>query len=152
MPYVTAEARQQLLDDLAAAADDIGVALGALGDAYELLDEATADRLEESLFAPVQGAYGRAKRTHAEFAARHGLPAHAFASPPSGAPSHGVKGFVELAVEAVGRADAALVQLQDSLLPVEVGDAELRNGMAEVRRQLAEVSRRAREFVRTLGR
>jgi len=44
------------------------------------------------------------------------------------------------------------VALQDSLLPVEVGDAELRAGMAEVRRQLGEVSRRAREFVRTLGR
>ena len=152
MPYVTAEARQQLLDALAAAADDIGVALGALGDAYELLDEASGDRLEESLFAPVQAAYGRAKRTHADFAGRHGLAAHAFASPPSGAPSHGVKGFVELAVEAVGRADAALAALQDSLLPVEVGDAELRAGMAEVRRQLGEVSRRAREFVRTLGR
>ena len=45
MAYTTAEARQQLLDDLAHAVDEIGVALAALGGAYELLDEHTADRL-----------------------------------------------------------------------------------------------------------
>jgi len=152
MAYVTAEARQQLLDALATAADDIGVALGALGDAYEQLDETSADQLEDALFGPVQLAYGRAKRTHAEFADRHGLPRRAFASPPSGAPSRGVRGFLDQAVGAVGKADAELGELQDSMLPVEVGDAELRAGMSEVRRQLDDVAANARHFVSRLGR
>jgi hypothetical protein len=152
MAYVTAEARQQLLDALATAADDIGVALGALGDAYEQLDEASADQLEDALFGPVQVAYGRAKRTHAEFADRYGLPRRTFASPPSGAPSRGVRGFLDQAVGAVVKADAELGELQDSMLPVEVGDAELRAGMSEVRRQLADVAANARHFVSRLGR
>jgi hypothetical protein len=152
MAYVTAEAQQELLDALAAATDDIGLALGALGDAYELLDDTTADQLEDLLFGPVQVAYGRAKRTHSEFATRHNLPRHEFTSPPSGAPSHGVKGFLDLAVEAVERADFALASLQDSMMPVEVGDAELRAGMSEVRRQLSDVSGHARQFMRGFGR
>jgi hypothetical protein len=152
MAYVTAEARQDLLDALAAATDDIGVALGAIGDAYEQLDETSADQLEDALFGPVQAAYGRAKRTHTEFADRHGLPRRTFASPASGAPSRGVKGFLDQAVDAVGRADTALGALQDSMLPVEVGDAELRAGMSEVRRQLADVARNSRQFVSRLGR
>jgi hypothetical protein len=152
MAYVTAEARQDLLDALAAATDDIGFALAALGDAYELLDEANADQLEDTLFGPVQAAYGRAKRTHSEFADRHGLERRGFDSPAPGAPSRGVKGFVEQAVDAVGRADRALAELQDSMLPVEVGDAELRAGMAEVRRQVGAVAGNARRFVSRLGR
>jgi hypothetical protein len=152
MAYVTAEARQDLLDALAAATDDIGVALGAIGDAYEQLDDTSAEQLEDVLFGPVQAAYGRAKRTHTEFADRHGLPRYTFASPVSGAPSRGVKGFLDQAVDAVGRADRALADLQDSMLPVEVGDAELRAGMSEVRRQLADVTGHARQFVSRLGR
>jgi hypothetical protein len=152
MAYVTAEARQDLLDALAAATDDIGVALGALGDAYELLDDVSAEQLEDVLFGPVQVAYGRAKRTHAEFADRHGLPRRTFASPAPGAPSRGVKGFLDQAVGAVVKADGELGQLQDSMLPVEVGDAELRAGMGEVRRQLGDVAAHARQFVSRLGR
>jgi hypothetical protein len=152
MAYVTAEARQDLLDALAAATDDIGVALGALGDAYEQLDDTNAEQLEDVLFGPVQAAYGRAKRTHTEFADRHGLPRATFASPASGAPSHGVKGFLDQAVGAVVKADGELGQLQDSMLPVEVGDAELRAGMGEVRRHLGDVARDARQFVSRLGR
>jgi hypothetical protein len=152
MAYVTAEARQQLLYALATATDDIGVALGALGNAYEQLDEASADQLEDALFGPVQVGYGRAKRTHAEFADRHGRPRRTFASPPAGAPSRGVRGFLDQAVGAVVKADAELGELQDSMLPVEVGDAELRAGMSEVRRQLADVAANARHFVSRLGR
>ena len=152
MAYVTAEARQDLLDALAAATDDIGVALGALGDAYEQLDDVSAEQLEDALFGPVQAAYGRAQRTHAEFADRHGLPRRTFASPAPGAPSRGVKGFLEQAVGAVVKADGELGQLQDSMLPVEVGDAELRAGMSEVRRQLGDVAANARQFVSRLGR
>jgi len=45
-----------------------------------------------------------------------------------------------------------LADLQDSMMPVEVGDPELRAGLAEVRELLGEVGARAREFTRTLGR
>ena len=50
-----------------------------------------------------------------------------------GAPSHGVRGFLDMAVESVAGADDTLAELQDSMLPVEVGDAELRAGLADVR-------------------
>jgi hypothetical protein len=152
MAYVTAQARQELLDAIAEAIDRIGVALAALGAAYELLDERNADRLEEDLFRPVQAAYGRAKRTHAGFAERYGLPGRAFEPATPGGPSHGVKGFLDIALDAVGAADASLVALQDSMRPVEVGDAELRAGLAEVRGLVGDLRGRARAFVRTLGR
>jgi hypothetical protein len=95
--YSAAQARQELLDAIAEAIDQIAVALAALGGAYELLDERTADTLEEQLFRPVQLAYGRAKRTHAGFAERHALPAGSFATADPGLPSHGVAGFIEQA-------------------------------------------------------
>lgn len=152
MTYTTADGRRQLLDALARAVDEIGVALAALGEAYELLDERTAERLEQELFRPVQSAYGRSQRTYAGFAERYDLPGHTFESAPQGAPSTGVKGFVEAAVEAGGRADGELAALQDSMLPIEVGDAELRGGLQEVRELLGELRGRARELVRTLGR
>ena len=50
----TAEARQQLLDSIAKATDQIGAALAGLGAAYEQLDDTRADELEEQLFRPVQ--------------------------------------------------------------------------------------------------
>jgi hypothetical protein len=150
--YADADARQRLLDEVARAVDGLAVAIAALGDAYELLDERSADTLEQELFRPVQSAYGRAKRTHADFAARHGLAPRAFAAAPSGAASHGVKGFLETAVDAVEESDATLAELQDSLLPVDVGDPELRAGLAEVRRALADVAPRAARFVSRFGR
>ena len=152
MAYTTADARQQLLDSLARATEELALALASLGEAYEQLDEQSADRLEEELFRPVQVAYGRAQRTYAEFAARHDLPARAFEQVSGGAPSHGVKGFLDSAVDAVGRADGTLATLQDSMLPVEVGDPELRAGLEEVRKLLGALPGRARQFVRTLGR
>ena len=63
-----------------------------------------------------------------------------------------MKGFLDQAVAAVTKADAELGQLQDSMLPVEVGDAELRAGMSEVRRQLDDVAADARRLVSRLGR
>lgn len=152
MTYTTAEGRQQLLDTLARATDELGAALANLGEAYEQLDERSAERLEHDLFRPVQMAYGRAQRTHGEFAARHDLPARAFAQPAPGAPSHGVKGFLEETATAVAGADGELAELQDSMLPIEVGDPELREGLAEVRRLIADVGARTRELVRTFGR
>jgi hypothetical protein len=153
MTYSSDEGRKELLGATAEAADTIGVALAAIAAAYELVDDDTADRLEAALFGPVQAAYGRMKRGHAEFAARHGLAASAFApTPEAGAPSAGASGYVEQSLEAVEHADDILSELQDSLLPVEVGDPELRTALAEVRTRLGEVLGRAAELLRTLGR
>ncbi len=152
MAYIAGEARQELLDTVAEAIDEIAAALAALGEAYEQLGTVPADKLEEQLFQPVQAAYGRAKRTHAGFAQRHGLPARTFAPAPQGLPSTGVRGFIDSAVESVADADGVLSELQDSMMPVEVGDPELRAGLAEVRELLGNVGGRAQEFVRTLGR
>jgi hypothetical protein len=152
MAYVAGEARQQLLDDVAEAIEQISLALAALGTAYEQLDERTADRLEDELFGPVQRAYGRARRTHTGFAERHRLPTRTFEPAAPRAASHGVAGLVGMAVEAVEAADVALAELQDSMRPVEVGDAELRAGLAEVRALLGVLPDRARELLRTLGR
>jgi hypothetical protein len=152
MAYTTAEARQELLDAFAEAIEDIGAALGALGAAYEQLDERNADRLEEDLFGPVQLAYGRAKSAHAGFAGRHGVASGPFEAGSPGIPSTGAKGFIDNAVADVAEADSALAALQDSMLPAEVGDAELRAALANVRELLGGVRQRARELERTLGR
>jgi hypothetical protein len=127
-------------------------ALAALGEAYEELDEYAAERLEESLFRPLQVAYGRANRTHAEFAKRRGFPGHAFQPQPCGLPSRGAKGHVEQAVEAVRAADQAIAELQDSMLPVEYGDPELRAGPSDVHERIGGLPAQAREILRTLGR
>ena len=152
MAYTSAEARQDLLDALAEATELIGAALAALGAAYEQLDEVNADRLESELFGPVQRAYGRAKSTYAQFAERHGMESRTFAASSPGIPSTGAKGFIDNAVGAVAEADSALSELQDSSLPTEVGDVELRAALTDVREQLGGVRQRARELERTLGR
>jgi hypothetical protein len=152
MSYRAADARQQLLDDLAVAIEELALALALVGAAYELLDERTADRLEEELFRGVQTAFGRAQRTHAAFAARYSLPGRTFAQPSPGLPSQGARAFLERAGESISEADDALAELQDSMLPVEVGDPELRAGLAEVRMLVGSLGERARQFVRTFGR
>jgi hypothetical protein len=146
------ETRQQLLDGIAAAIDQLGIALAQYGVAYELLDERSQDRLEEELFGPVQKAYGRAKRTYTQFAARHALTAREFEPPTSSSGSRDVRRFLDRAVEAVDEAEREFVELQDSMLPVEYGDAELRAGLADVRSLVANVRANARAFTRTLGR
>jgi hypothetical protein len=150
--YVSAEARQELLDTIGDAIDELGVALAALGEAYELLDERTADTLEAQLFRPVQMAYGRAQRTYAGFGQRFGLHLRDFEPAIRGVPSTGVKAFVASAVDAVTQADNDLAELQDSMMPVEVGDAELRAGLADVRELLADLRGRADDLLRTFGR
>jgi hypothetical protein len=152
VPYTTADARQQLLDTIAEAADKLGAALASLTEAYEQLDEANADAVEDALFRPVQTAYGRARRAHAAFAARHGLPSRTFEPAIAGAPSHGIRGFIDSAVASVGDADQELASLQDSMLPVEVGDPELRAELEQVRSLVSGIGTRARELERTLGR
>ena len=152
MSYIAREARQELLETVARAAEDIGAALALVEAAYELLDEGSADRLEEQLFRPVQGAYGRARRTHTGFAERHGLearplapkqPTHAAAQP---------RELVEDAADAAAEAEDQLSELQDSMMPVEVGDPELRAGLADVRGSLGPLAEAAESFLRTLGR
>jgi len=150
--YTDAQGRQQILDTLARATEQLAAALGALGAAYEQLDERTADRLEEELFRPVQLAYGRAQRVHAGFAQRSGLAGRAFAQPPAGSPSQGARGLIDRGLGAVASAEDALATLQDSMLPVEAGDQELRAGLSDVRERLTGLPARARELVRVLGR
>jgi hypothetical protein len=152
MAYTTAEARQQLLDDLAHAIDEIGVALAALGDAYERLDERSGDQLEQELFRPVQLAYARAQRTYTGFAERHGLPARRFEPTASGRPSRTAHELLDTTREALDETEHLLAEIQDSMMPVEVGDAELRAGLAAAREQVGPLPGRADELVRVLGR
>jgi hypothetical protein len=152
MAYTTAEGREQILGDLAVAIEQIAEALAALGEAYEQLDEHNADVLEEQLFRPVQHAYGRARRTHSEFASRTGLRSRTFAPHSPGVQSQSVQALIERAVDAAQDADQSIAELQDSMLPVEVGDPELRAGLAAVRELLTAVPVRARALTRTVGR
>ncbi len=152
MSYTTAEGREQVLTDLAVAIEQIADALASLGEAYEQLDEQRADILEEQLFRPVQAAYGRAQRTHSEFATRTGLRTRSFAAHSPGLQSQSVQQLIERAADASEDADQSIADLQDSMLPVEVGDPQLRAGLSQVREMLAAVPGRARSLVRTVGR
>jgi hypothetical protein len=150
--YTEAEARQQLLDDLAAPIDKLALALALLGMAYEQLDERTSERLEESLFRPVQLAYGRLQRTHGAFADRSGIERRVFSSASPGAPSQTSGQLLETAADLIGQSDDAIGVLQDSMLPVEVGDVELRRGLADARLMLDGLPTKAHELVRVIGR
>ena len=152
MTYDAQQARQELLDTVAEAADELSRALASLGAAFDLLDDHAAERLEDELFRPLQLAYGRARRTHGEFAARHALPGRSFAAAESGHPSQGVSGFLDGAVELIEHADDILSELQDSLLPVEVGDQGVRAGIAEVRTLIGDLPAKAQRLGGVVGR
>jgi hypothetical protein len=152
MTRTTVEARTELLDAIGGATDRLGLALASLGSACEQLDEHHGDEVEERLFRPIQRAYGRGRRTHAEFAARHGLPGRRFEPPAPGLASIGARTFIDNAVAEVGQAEHGLVTLQDSMLPVEVGDTELRAALADLRGLIGDFPAQARAVVRTLGR
>jgi hypothetical protein len=152
MAYTTAEARASLLDEVGQAADQLGLALACLDQAYELLDENSADRLESDLFRPVQLTYGRLQRTYTAFAQRTGGPSRSFEAQSAGAPSQGAKAFIERAVTCAAHAGQLIAGLQDSMLPIEVGDPALRAELADVRTRLDVLPSRARELLRTLGR
>ena len=145
MAYVTAEARQQLLDDLAIAIDELGTALAALGAAYELLDErqrrpARGRALPAASRPPTAARSARTRRSPRATRCR----AARSRSRPPACRRRACRSFLERAVEAVDEADDALVELQDSMLPVEVGDRELRAGLAEVRTLVEALRARAR--------
>ena len=55
-------------------------------------------------------------------------------------------------MEAIADADDILADLQDSMMPVEVGDAELRAGLSQVRELAASAQGRAQHLMRRLGR
>jgi hypothetical protein len=147
-----AEGREQVLGDFGAAIESIGLALALLGAAYEELDERAGDELETEIFRPVQLAYGRARRTHSEFASRFGLAGRSFETPSSGLPSQSANELIARASDAAAEADQAIAALQDSMLPIEVGDAELRAGLTGVRELLGDVPAKARHLGRTVGR
>ena len=152
MSYTTAEGRERILQDLAEAITQIELALGYLSEAYELVEVNVADRLEEQLFAPVQAALGRGKRTLSEFARRSGLPSDSRDAGAGGHRPHGARELIEAAADAIEQADHWIAELQDSMLPVEVGDPELRAGLSDTRTLMGHLPGRARELVRTLGR
>jgi hypothetical protein len=150
--YTADEARRQLLDDLAAAIDQLAFALACVGAAYDELDERAADVLEDEIFKPLQSAYGRAKRTHADFARRYGLNQRTFEERSPGTHSADPRVYLDRAVDAIEQADHAIAELQDSMMPVEVGDTELRAGLSETRSLIAELPARGRRLLRALGR
>jgi len=150
--YTTAEARASLLEEIGRSADQLALALACLDQAYELLDENSADRLETELFRPVQLTYGRLQRTYKAFAQRTGGPSRSFDQQRPGAPSQGAKAFIERAVTCAATAAQLIAELQDTMLPIEVGDPALRAELADVRNRLDALPPRARELLRTLGR
>jgi hypothetical protein len=152
MAYTTEEARAKLVEDVADAADELGTALACLAEAYEALDERAADRLEDELFRPVQSAYGLVRRAHADFSSRHALPARTFERRSPGAHSTDPRVYLQRAIEACERADGGIAELQDSMLPVEVGDRELRAALSETRELIARLPANGRQLLRMLGR
>ena len=152
MAITTLEARRQILDDLAAALDQLGLAVACLSEAFEQLAVDTADVLESDLYRPVQRAYGRGKRTHAQFAQRMGLSGDTFEPPSAGPTSQGARQLVQKMAAAVTDADRRIAELQDSMMPIDFGDAELRAGLSDVRELLEPVPGKAGQFLRTLGR
>ncbi len=152
MAYTSESARRQMLDELSQAVELLSVAVDSLGEAYEAADERTAAELEERLFRPVQGAYGRARRTGVGFAERHNLEVEPLPAGGAGAPSADPRFHLNRAIEAIERADQLIAGMQDSMLPVEVGDRELRDGLTEVRELIATVPREGRQLLRLIGR
>ena len=152
MTFSTAEARDRIIGDLEAAEEELGFAVASLGEGFEALPEGSADRLEGELFRPVQKAYVRTKRTRTAFAQRVGRDTDEPQPKPVGPPSQGAKGFIQEAVAAASQADLILSELQDSMMPVEGGDGELRAGLSEIRELLSPIRVSAGSFLRTLGR
>jgi hypothetical protein len=150
--YTNAEGRERIVQELGAAADQIALALDYLSEAYEQVDENFADRLEAQLFSPVQAAYARARRTGSEFVGRHGLDDADGTGSSAGARPHGAAALIEAAGQSIEQADQWIAELQDSMLPVEVGDQQLRAGLSETRELLTSLPVRTHEIVRTLGR
>jgi|SRR5215213_347912 len=152
MTQSTQEAQKELLTAVAGATAHLGLALASLGAATEQLDEYHGSQVEDRLFRPVQKGYGLARRAHDQFADRHGLPRGRFGAPPAALASTGAHTLIDQAAVEVGQADNAITTLQDSMLPVEVGDPELRAALAELRSTIGTFPASARGVVSRLGR
>lgn len=152
MAYTSESARRQLLDQLDQAVDQLALAMALLGEAYETVDERTAGTLEEQLFRPVQAAYASARRTRSGFAGRHQLDAGGTPTPATAAHSADPRVHLERALDAIERTDHVIADMQDSMLPVEVGDRELRDGLTEVRELIAPAPANGRQLLRLIGR
>jgi hypothetical protein len=151
MSYTSESGRLQILEDAAAAAGELSAALAAFGEAYEHLDEQAAQRAEDRLFRPLQAAYGQLGRTLTEFAQRYDLPEQRPAEAPIPAPGD-PRVLLERVAEAAATADETLAELQDSMLPVEVGDQPLRAGLSSVRTLVAPLPAVCESLVRSFGR
>ena len=151
MSYTNESGRRQIIDDSVAAANYLGEAMAALGEAYDLLDDPTADRMEATVFKPVQASVGQLKRTLAEFATRYKLPAPVFETAGLPAPTN-PHTTLDRVIELVQAADDTVADLQDSLLPVEVGDTDLRAGLSRARTLIGPVPDAADGLIRMLGR
>jgi hypothetical protein len=149
--YTTDSGRRQIIDDSVVGANYLGDALAALGEAYELLDDHAAGQMEESVFKPTQAAYGQLKRSLTEFATRYGLPQPVFQPSIVPAPTD-PHTTLDRVADLVQSADEAVSELQDTLLPVEVGDAELRAGLSRARTLITRVPASAEDLIRILGR
>lgn len=151
MSYTNAEGRTQILDDTAAAITQLGIALSELAEAYEHMDERSADHMEQVLHRPLQSAYGQLKRTNAEFARRYGLFAPSAEDSTRPLPED-PRVALEHAADAIQAADDMLAELQDTLLPVEVGDQELRAGLSGTRTVIASLPAACDELISRFGR
>jgi hypothetical protein len=94
----------------------------------------------------------RTKRTRTGFARRVARDTDEPEVKPVGPPSQGAKGFIQAATASATQADLILSELQDSMMPVEGGDAELRASLSEIRELLSPIRVSAATFLRTLGR
>lgn len=141
-----------MMEDIVESADRLAVALACLTEAYEALDDDAADDLERAVFRPVQAAYGRLKRTASEFAARYGLSERRLTPGSPGTHVSDTRVYLERALEAAEDAEQRIADLQDSMLPVDVGDTELRAGLSETRSLLAAVPGQGQRLLRTFGR
>jgi hypothetical protein len=148
----TDEGRRRIVGDLTQAIGTLDLTLACLAEAFDLLATGTADRMETELFRPAQKALGRAKRTQAAFASAHGLEIEQPSPASAGPPSQGAKALIERSIDAAGEADRTLAELQDSMLPIEVGDPDLRAGLSDVRALVGALPAPARELLRGLGR
>jgi hypothetical protein len=153
MTYTSHEGRERILRESGEAAAALLGSIEALGAAYEALDDNAAQDLESRLYDPVGRAAKTLLATAAAFAQRCDEPfERPVAKHFAGGREDGPRQYVDAAVALVGEADALLAELQDSLLPIEVGDAPLREGLAATRRTVASLPQAARELERTLGR
>ena len=149
----TLEARAEILARLSVAIERASLATACLGEAFELLDDAGAERLEDQLL-PARAARLRTGEAGAGHASRTASASSRRrpGAPRPARPRRAPKLLVERAAGAAAEADLVVADLQDSMLPIEAGDAELRAALAEVRELLGAVPAAAREFQRTFGR